>query len=114
MAVTGISGPVQRITIIEPQRADRQIQAYTNAEIGSKAVECAFRHQWIEWQFVALCIVEACLLVEAGRTFQGLVPEIPCIRIDQTSIVKYRSPGLFNNGKSQFHCRAGHRLTPDG
>src|SRR5438477_6919309 len=113
MAVTGISGPVERITIIEPQRADWEIQADTDAEICPQAVERALRHQRIEGQPMEFCILDACLGVGAGRNCQSFVAEIPSVRIDEAGIVKYRTAGLFNDRESQFCGRAGHGLTSE-
>src|SRR5436853_5283730 len=113
MAVTGISGPVYRITVIEPQRADREIQADTNAEISPKTVEGFLGHQRIERQMINFCILDACLGVEAGRNPQCFDAEIPRVRIDEAGVVKYRAPGLFNDRESQFGGRAGHGLTSE-
>src|SRR6266850_8157926 len=113
MAVTGISGPVYRITIIEPQRANRKIQADTNAEISPEAVEGALGHQRIEGQPIEFCILDACPGVEAGRNLQSPVAEIPRVRIDEAGVVKYRTAGLVNDRESQFGGRAGQRLNAD-
>src|SRR5256885_14414914 len=109
--MAGIAGPVERIPVIETQRADRQIEADTDTEVRSEAVEGAVGHQRIEWQSMEFCILHAGLLVDAGRPFQSLVAEIPRVRIDQTNVVKYRAPRLFDNGKGHLRRRADHRLT---
>src|SRR5436309_15307245 len=84
MAVLCISGRVNGISVIETQRPNRQIQPETNAEIRSETIERASwrRQQWIEWQVILFCKLDAGLDVEAAWFSQCFYAEIPWIRID--------------------------------
>src|SRR5436305_8026863 len=42
----GISSQVDRESVVEPQRANRQVQAQANTKIGAKAIDRTSRGKW--------------------------------------------------------------------